>query len=149
MPILQRLSNLQIAIRVCPKRLRWFERGATTAWTKAHECVDALQDLVRDVDVNCIEVEQNPDLSVSAIARRRAEICDQTLSKLVDFLPFEIAEKAVTENIDALERLSELDAQQVQMHKNLTKALADLREGVEATKRLVRERCKMRESTFV
>jgi hypothetical protein len=51
----------------------------------------------------------------------------------------------VTEKLDLLETRTGADAQQAQMQQNLTKALANLREGVEATKRMVKERCKMRE----
>ncbi len=145
----QKLSDIQIAARIVPTHLRWPERGTTNAWTKAHDCVDALKDLIRDVDVSCVEAEQNPDLSASAIARRRAELGDQTLSKLVNFRSFEVAEKAMTESIDALERLSDLDPGQALMHQKLMTALKDLREGIEATRRMLLERCKMREGIFV
>ena len=60
------------------------------------------------------------------------------MSKLASFIPFQIAEKAVTENIDALK------PEQAQIQQKLTKALDDLREGVAATERAVRERCQMR-----
>ncbi len=81
----RKLSDTKIKICIVPKRVRWPERDTTTAWAKAHNCVDALQDFARDVDVSCVEAEQNADLSASAIARRRAELGDQTLSKLVNF----------------------------------------------------------------
>ncbi len=51
----------------------------------------------------------------------------------------------MSESIGSLERLSYRDPQQVKMLQTLTQALKDLREGVKATKRLVRERCKVRE----
>ena len=63
------------------------------------------------------------------------------MTKLASFTPFQIAEKAIIESIDLLERRTGLDTQKAQM----TKALADLREGVEATQRMVLERCKMPE----
>jgi hypothetical protein len=63
---------------------------------------------------------------------------------LAKFKPFQIAEKAVTENIDLLDRLTDRDSKGAQMQQKLTKALEDLREGVAATKRAVIERCQMR-----
>jgi hypothetical protein len=137
-----RLTDNEIAIRVCAKRLRWPKRGTAIVWTKAHDCVDALQDLVRSVDTACIEVEQSRELSPGAIARRRAEVCDQALSKLVNFSAFEIAENALSENIVALERLSNRDPEQVQMLQKLTQALHDLPEGIDTTRRMLLERCK-------
>ena len=67
------------------------------------------------------------------------------MSKLADFRPFEIPEKALTDNVIALERLSDPDPRQALMRDKLNQALRDLREGVEATRRMVQERCKMRE----
>ncbi len=67
----------------------------------------------------------------------------------MSFRSFEIAEKVLTENIDALEKLTAPDAQQSQIHQTLTKALGDLPEGVEATRRMVLDRCKIRERVNV
>jgi hypothetical protein len=144
-----KLTDTEIAIRIVPKRLRWPEAGTTTAWTRAHACVDTLRDLIRKVDQACIEAEQNRELSAGGIGRRRAEICDQALRKLVNFAAFEIAEKALTENFDALERLTDPNPQDAQMHDTLKQALRDLRGGVEATRRMVLERCKVREPASV
>ena len=69
--------------------------------------------------------------------------------KLANFRPFDIADKALSENIVALERLSNRDPEQVQMLQKLTQALQDLQEGIEATRRMVLERCKMRERPVV
>ena len=89
------------------------------------------------------------DLSnLDRVARRRAELCDQAMTKLINFRPSDIAEKALAENIDALERLTDRDTEQVQMHDKLKQALRDLQEGVEATKRMLMERCKVRESVL-
>ena len=144
MLVKHQLTNTEIQVRVVPTRLRWPETGTTIAWTRAHDCVDALQDLVRSVDIACIEVEQSRELSPGVIARRRADFCDQALRKLVNFPAFEIAQKALSENIVALERLSNRDPEQVQMLRKLTQALHDLREGIEATRRMLLERCKTR-----
>ncbi len=105
--------------------------------------------IIRDIDTACGEVEDDGELSAGAIARRRSEMCDRALRKLVSFQPFEIAEKALTENIDALDRLTAPNGQQSQMNQNMTKAVADLREGLEATRRMVLDRCKMREGVSV
>jgi hypothetical protein len=144
-----KLTDIEIAIRVCPKRVRWPKSDSSIGWTKAHACVDALQNLVRNVDLGCLEAEQDRELSAGGIARRRAELCDQALKKLVNFQPFEIAKKRLTENSDALERLSHRDPEEVQMLQKLTRAFHDLREGIEATKRMVLDRCKMREGAVV
>ena len=145
---IHKLSDTEIQIRVVPKRLRWPESGTTVAWTKAHDCVDALQNLVRSVDIACVEAEQDRQLSAGGIARRRAELCNHAMTNLASFIPFQIAEKAVTENIDLLERLTDRDSKEAQMHQILTKALQDLREGVESTQRMLLERCKMRADTL-
>jgi hypothetical protein len=142
---IQKVSDAQIAITIVPKRVRWPEPGAANVWTVAHCCVDALHNLVRQVDLDCAEAEQNPDHSASAIARHRAQLCDQAMSKLANFRLFEIAEKTLTNNINALEGLSDPDPQQAQTHQKLTQALRDLQEGIEATRRMLLERCKVRE----
>jgi hypothetical protein len=140
-----KLTDTAIKVRIVPRRLRWPPPGADVAWTKAHDCVDALQNLVRKVDLGCLEAEEDRKSSASSIARRRTEVCDNAMTELASFGLFQIAEKVVTEKIDLLERRTGVDAQQAQTQQNLTKALADLREGVEATKRMIMERCKMRE----
>lgn len=145
----QKLSDTQIAITVVPRRVRWPEPGAANVWAAAHGCVDAWHNLVRKLDLDCAEAEQNPDLSASAIARRRAQLCDQAMSKLADFGPFEIAKKALTNNINALERLSDPHPQQAQMLQKLKQALRDLQEGIEATRRMLLGRCKVRENVSI
>ena len=51
-----------------------------------------------------------------------------------------VAEQSLSETIGSLERLSDRDPEQVELCQKLKQAREDLREGVEATKRLVRER---------
>ena len=123
--------------------MRWPQSGASVAWTKAQYSVDVLQDLVRSLDIACVEAEQSRELSAGAVVRRRAELCDQALRKLLNFAAFEIAEKALSENIVALESLSNRNPEQAQMLQKMMQALHDLREGIEATRRMVLERCKM------
>jgi hypothetical protein len=146
---IQKVSDAQIAITIVPKRARWPEPGTGSVWAAAHHCVDAWHNLIRKVDLDCSEAEQNPDLSASAIARRRAELSDQAMSKLANFRPFEIAEQTLTNNINALERLSDPDPQQAQMLQRLKQALRDLQEGIEATRRMLQERCKVRENVSI
>ena len=143
--ISKRLTDTAIKVRIVPRRLRWPPPGTDIAWTKAHDCVDALQNLVRKVDFDCLEAEQHRESSASSIARRRTEFCDKAMAELATFGPLQIAEKVMTEKIDLLKTQTGVDAQQAQMQQNLTRALADLREGVEATKRMVKERCKISE----
>ncbi len=137
-----KVSEAQIAITVVPRRVRWPGPEAGTAWAAAHRCVDAWHEFVRKLDRDCTEAEQNSDLSASAIARRRDQLCDQAMSELARFRPFEIAEEALISNIAARESLSDPDPQQAKMHDKLRQALRDLREGVEATRRMLLERCK-------
>ncbi len=140
-----KLSDLQIAITVVPMRTRWPESGTSVAWTKAHDCVDSLQEFVRKVDRDCLQAEQNEELSVEAIRRRRAEIYDRAMLKLTNFGPFQIAEKAVSDTINSLERLSNLNSEQAQMLEALKRMLGDLEEGISATQRMLQERCRVRE----
>jgi hypothetical protein len=101
------------------------------------------------VDFRCCEAEQDRELFAGGLSRRRAEIYDQAMITLAHFKPFAIAEKALIENIDVLERLSDRDPEQIQMHQKLKQGLRELKEGVEATKRMVLERCRVRESASV
>ncbi len=89
----QRLREIQIKVRIVPKRVLWPEGRSNPVWVKAHGCVDALEELVRNVDSDCLQAEQSKELTASAIRRRRAEISDHALEKLVNFPAFEIAEK--------------------------------------------------------
>jgi hypothetical protein len=66
----------------------------------------------RRVDADCADAEEDPQLSANDIARCRAEIRNQPMRKLVNFAAFEIAEKALTENIVTLERLTAPDVEQ-------------------------------------
>jgi hypothetical protein len=66
-----------------------------------------------------LEVEQNSEFSSDAIRRRRAEACDKTMTRLASLKAFHIAEKALVDNIALLERLSEPDPQQAQVHDKL------------------------------
>jgi flagellar motility protein MotE (MotC chaperone) len=143
------LSDIQIKVRIVPKRVRWPEAHSSPAWVKAHSCVDAFEDLVRNVDVSCLQAEQDKNFSASAVRRRRAEIHDQALRKLTNFKPFEIAEKALNQNIDALERLSDRNPEQVQTLQKLKQGLLDLREGIGATRRMVRDQCRTNDGTLV
>lgn len=139
----KQLTDTEIAIRVVPTHLRWPERGTTVVSSKLHDAVDALHALARTVDENCAAAEGNRDLSPDAIRRQRAAIGGQALTELVSFRPFQIAEKVVTENIEFLE-----NSQAPHLEKaRLSKALQELREGIAATKRMLLERCKLREDS--
>jgi hypothetical protein len=139
----QRLSENLINICIVPQHVgRWLERGTRPAMTTAQDCVDAFKDLVRAVDLESLQVEQSGELSAEAIRKRRSMICDKAMKKLANFQPFHVAEKALLDEINRLERLSHPDPQESQMREKLNQALRDLREGVEATRRLVQERCK-------
>ncbi len=90
------MSENLIKISIAPKRARWPEPSTATAWARAHDCVDALHDLVRKVDTDCLKVEQSREFSSDAIRRRRAEICDKAMTKLANFKAFYVAEKALS-----------------------------------------------------
>ncbi len=117
-------------------------------WTRAHDCVGALRHLVQKADLECSQAEEDHELSASGIARRRSEICNQALRKLVNFPAFEIAEKALIANIEALEWLNYRDPEQVEMLEMSKQALRDLREGISATRRMLEERCTARKRVF-
>ncbi len=105
--------------------------------------------VARKVDQACSKAEDDPERSASDIARRRAELCEQAMTQLANFKPFEVAERALCESIGSLERLDYRDPHQVQMLQTLTQARKELREGIESTKRLVQERCRVRDRVFV
>jgi hypothetical protein len=70
--------------------------------------------------------------------------------QLANFRLLDIAEKALAGDIDAPEGLEDRNPQQVQTLLKLKQTRVDLQEGiVEATKRLVLERCKVREQVYV
>ena len=100
--------------------------------------------MVRSVDERCIEAERDTTLDRQGIACRRTEIGTEALRDLTCFKPFEVADKAAKEQIISLERQPYRAPEEVQTYETLRKARADLREGVEATKRMVLDRCKMR-----
>lgn len=212
----KRLTDIEIASRIVPTMLRWpADIGKTIAWDRLRECVDALRGLVFVVNANCLEAEQDQDLSPEGIMRRRTLIGQQALIELADFKPLQVAEKAVANNLAFLEqRMVELpkpttnsiefmmeqeirgylnhekspinvvlksmsdqrmisavltappylsgltDTQwnmvreraraalhpeQAEMQEWLNKALSEVREGMAAAKRIVLERCEMRE----
>jgi hypothetical protein len=143
----RKMSDNQIAITIVPRRALWPEANTANVWASAHRCVDGWHSLIRQTDLACSKAEQDSELNTGAIGRRRSEICDQALRKLVNFRGLEIAEKALTENIDALERLSHRDPEQAQMLQKLKQALTDLREGIPATERMLEER-KARKRVF-
>ncbi len=145
----EKWTEVEVAIRIVPTLLRWPQHGTSVAWTAAHDCVNACRQLVRSVDISCVEAEQNPQMSANDVARCRAEVCEQSLRKLVTFRPLELAEEALKEEINALERLSILNPRQVEMHGKLKQAVRDIREGVAATGRALQERCRVREHVSV
>ena len=130
-----KLTDTEIQVRVVPTHMRWPERGTTVVWSKLHDAVDALQNVVRDVDQGCLEAEQDPELSAGGIARRRIGLGEQALRQLADFKPVLTAERAVNENIDKFES---------KMQTSLTTALGEMQRGVDAARRAVIERCQMR-----
>jgi hypothetical protein len=140
----QKVSESQIAITVVPKRVRWPKPSTATVCAKAHDSVDALHRLIRQTDFACSKAEEDSELNASGIGRRRAEVCDRTVTQLANFGLFEIAEHALNESISTLERLSYRDPEQVRTLEKLKEALTDLREGIPASQRMVRERCKVR-----
>ena len=209
-----RLTDNEIQTCVVATRIRWPETGTTIAWSRLHDCVDALHGLVNTVDLHCVEAEQNRDFSAAGIMRRRTELGRQALTELAKFKPLQAAEKATADNLDHLEKkmvdlpqpptnvadvalaqeirsyvarqkspidvavksmsdprilssilnapaflsgLSDtefkvvreraraaLHPEQVQMQQQLTKARDELRAGIAAAKRMLLERCEIR-----
>jgi hypothetical protein len=211
----RKFTDNEIAMRIVPTRLRWPppETAKTIAWDKAREAVELLHALMRTVDDGCLQAEQNADLSPEGVARRRQALGRQALSELETWPPLRAAERAITENIDYLEKkitdlpqpptavadvmlaqeirqhirrqksridvvmrsipdprmlgavltapavlsgLSDaewnvvrerartaLHPQQAEMQQQLAKSLDDLRAGLKAASRMVRERCQM------
>lgn len=209
----KRISEAEIDIRIVPMSVRWRE-GQTVAWDKLLGGVTALKALVRKLDNECVAAEGDRGLSAEGIALRHKELAQKALVQLANFAPMQSAEKAVANELAALEErmiklpsspteVSDLmlaaeirsyvaqqknpvefafqsvednrvlgavigapaflsgltdehlgqlrekarekhNPQQVEKQRSLRKALADLQEGVEATKRLVLQRTEMR-----
>lgn len=49
------LSDIQIEVRIVPKRVQWPAVHSSPVWIKAQSCVHALEDLVRNVDSSCLQ----------------------------------------------------------------------------------------------
>jgi hypothetical protein len=141
-----RLTDIQIAARIVPTHVRW-PKDNKGVWSELHNCVDSFRGLVRRVDENCCQIER--ETAPREIAVRRNELGTRTLTVLANFSPFESAEKAASEMINSLERQAECTPEQVQMYESLVKARSELHEGVNATRRVVVERCKMRHGELV
>lgn len=105
----KRITETEIAARIVPTMLRWPAEAKTIAWDRLRECVGALRGLVYTANGYCLEAEQDRDLSREGIIRRRTKIGQQALSELQDFKPFQLSEKAVTQDVGQLEeRMVEL-----------------------------------------
>ena len=100
------LTDNEIQMRIVPALLRWppADVAKTIAWDRLREAVDALRSLVRVVDDRCLQAEQNQDLSPGGVARRRTELGRQALTELASFKPFQLAEKAVSNDLALLEK---------------------------------------------
>ncbi len=61
-----KLSDAEIKIRICPKRVRWPEPSAGNVWAVAHRSVDAPHNFIRGVDTACGKIEEERDLSADA-----------------------------------------------------------------------------------
>lgn len=217
----KRLTDIEIAARIVPTMSRWpsAEIAKTIAWDRLREAVDLLRALIRTVEHGRLQAEQDADLSPEGVARRRQTLGRQALSELENWPPLRAAERAITENINHLEKqmtslpqppTSVVDAmlaqeirhyvrgqkspidvamrsisdpsmlgailnapaflsglndternvvrerarvalhpQQAQMQQWMAKAFDDVRNGVEAAKRTVRELCQLGEDDFV
>lgn len=101
-----KLTNTEIEMRIVPTMRRWppVDVAKTIAWDKAREAVDLLRTLILTVDAGCRQAEQDTDLSPEGIARRREALGRQALSELENWSPLRAAERAITENIDYLEK---------------------------------------------
>ena len=118
--------------------------STSKSWLRC-ECspLYSVLNLIRDLDRNCLQLEQD-ELTPDVMRRRTDEICNQAMRKLINFKPLNTAIKALSENADALENLSERNPGQVGALQQLKNAVADLQEGIEATRRMVLERCRLR-----
>lgn len=63
-----------------------------------------LRSLVRAVDHGCVAAEQDPDLNPAGIARRHRALGRKAVSELAGFKALQLAERAVAENLDLLEK---------------------------------------------
>ncbi|AZO12541.1 hypothetical protein EJ074_28015 [Mesorhizobium sp. M3A.F.Ca.ET.080.04.2.1] len=97
----KQITELDIAARIAPAAIRW--PSTAIHWEKLKKAVDAIRMLVAAVDANCKVVEQDPDLSLEGIARKRVDIARRALGELVDFAPQRSAESAVASALSLFE----------------------------------------------
>jgi hypothetical protein len=106
----RQLTTAEINVLIVPSSVRWPD-SPLVSWSKLRECVDTLKGLVRDVDDQCRNAENNKDLSIQGIQSRRTDVGQKALTQLSDFRQLRSAEKSVKENIEHLEqRLAKLPA---------------------------------------
>ncbi|MEH2573475.1 hypothetical protein [Bradyrhizobium sp. AZCC 1708] len=114
----RRVTDTEIAARIVPTSLRWpADIAKTIAWDRLRECVDALRGLVSTSNAHCLEAEQDQDLSPEGVIRRRTQLGHQALTELANFKPFQLAEKAVANN------LAHLEERMVELPKPTTNAI--------------------------
>ncbi|RWC92300.1 MAG: hypothetical protein EOS72_01915 [Mesorhizobium sp.] len=97
----KQITELEIEARIAPVSIRW--PSSAIHWEKLKKAVDAIRVLVAVVDANCTATEQDPDLSLEGIARKRVEIGRRALLELSDFAPQKSAESAVGSAVSLFE----------------------------------------------
>jgi hypothetical protein len=142
---MNRLTDNQIRVVIVPTHLRWPEAATSEAWAQMHQCVQRLHDFARELDDRCIRVLQTAKLGPDQIAQRRRELGGEAADQLANYGPLRIAEQAAAKEIAQFNQREDLTPQQAQMKQRLLNALHELDGGVAATKRLVQERCGMRD----
>lgn len=141
----RKLTENEIRIRIVPTHLRWPEARTSNAWAQAHGCVRRLHDFVRNLDQQCVQVEQSSKMNSQNRAQQLEALNNRALAKLANFSPLREAERAVASEAEALNKRDETTPQHMKMKERLAGAMEELRDGIAATERLVQERCGTRE----
>lgn len=97
----KQLTELDIAARIAPASVRWPTN--TIHWEKLAEAVAATRALVASVDASCRAVEQDCDLSLEGICRKRAELGRRAIRDLSDLKPVRSAKAAVSSAVSVFE----------------------------------------------
>jgi hypothetical protein len=138
---MERLSEIAVTARICPRRVLWPKAGSSPFWAAAHDCVHAYEKLIRDVESECIALERENNLSPEAKRRGYAEACERSLARLFEFTALERVHNMLSERVRALEKLDSRSPHQVSELNLIRQASKELEHGAGAAERTIRLVC--------
>lgn len=95
------ITQLDIEARIVPGSVRW--PSTAIHWEKLKKAVESLRATVDAVETNCRAIEQDRNLSLEGMTRKRAEIGQRACAQLSNFAAVKTAESAVSGAIGIFE----------------------------------------------